>query len=156
MTRMNPYAANFALVQPLIDAAKAVEAQGLEKPLIELVKIRASQVNGCAICLDMHSKEARAAGETDERMLMLSAWRESVLFTPREKAALGWTDALTRLTETAAPDEAYDEMAAHFSDDEKISLSLLIGVINSFNRLGVGFRLSPMVGAPKRVVEAAA
>ena len=146
MSRVNPYTANFALVQPMIDFGKIVEAQGLEKSLMELVKIRSSQVNGCAICLDMHAKEAREAGESVERILMLDAWRESPLYTPREKAALAWTEALTRLTETGAPDEAYDALAAHFSDDEKITLTLLINVINGFNRLGVGFRLSPLVG----------
>ena len=156
MSRMNPYVANFALVQPMIDFGKIVEAQGLEKSLLELVKIRSSQVNGCAICLDMHAREAREAGETVERILMLDAWRESALYTPREKAALGWTDALTRLTETGAPDEAYEALAAHFSDDEKITLTLMINVINGFNRLGVGFRISPPVGKPKKVVLGAA
>jgi AhpD family alkylhydroperoxidase len=146
MSRMNPYTANFALVQPMIEFGQIVEAQGLEKSLMELVKVRSSQINGCAICLDMHAREARAAGESEARILMLDAWRECALYTLREKAALAWTDALTRLTETGAPDEAYDALAAHFSDDEKITLTLLINVINGFNRLGVGFRITPPAG----------
>ena len=95
-------------MKPLIDLGKTVKGYGLEKNLMELVKIRASQINGCGVCLDMHSKEARKAGETEERMLMLSAWRETTLYNEREKAALAWTEALTRLPEKGAPDEIYE------------------------------------------------
>jgi len=138
--RFNPYELNFGLVKPLIDCGNAVQA-GLEKSLNELVKIRASQINGCAVCLHMHAAEARKAGETDERMLMLDAFRESPLFSAREKAALAWTEALTLLTRTHAPDAVYEEVAEHFTPEEMISLTLMIGVINAFNRIGVGFRL---------------
>jgi AhpD family alkylhydroperoxidase len=139
--RLNPYTADVALVQPLIDYGKTVLGMGLEKSLAELVKIRASQINGCAVCLHMHAAEALNGGESPMRLNMLDAWRESPLFTPREKAALGWTDALTRLSETHAPDEDYARMKDQFTEQEQIVLTLLIGVINSFNKLGVGFRV---------------
>jgi AhpD family alkylhydroperoxidase len=139
--RLNPYAADLALVQPLIDYGKTVLGMGLEKKLAELVKIRASQIKGCAVCLHMHTAESLNAGESPMRLHMLDAWRESPLFSAKEKAALGWTEALTRLSETHAPDEDYDRAKAQFSDRELIVLTLLIGVINSFNKLGVGFRV---------------
>jgi AhpD family alkylhydroperoxidase len=143
-TRMNPYVKHFLLVKPLIDLGVAVQGYGLEKSLMELVKIRASQINGCCVCLDMHSKEARNAGETEERVLMLSAWRETTLYNEREKAALAWTEALTRLPEKGAPDDIYQAMQANFSEEEQIALTLLVGIINRFNRIGVGFRVPPV------------
>ncbi len=139
--RLNPYAADLSLVQPLIDYGKTVLGMGLEKKLAELVKIRASQINGCSVCLHMHIAESLNAGESPMRLHMLDAWHESPLFSAREKAALGWTEALTRLAETHAPDADYDRAKAQFSDKELIALTLLIGVINSFNKLGVGFRV---------------
>jgi AhpD family alkylhydroperoxidase len=145
--RLNPYAADLTLVQPLIDYGKTVIGMGLEKKLVQLVEIRASQINGCAVCLHMHTAEALNAGESQMRLHMLDAWHESPLYSAREKAALGWTDALTRLSETHAPDEDYHRVKAQFSDKELIALTLLIGVINSFNKLGVGFRVShPVAG----------
>jgi len=152
--RLNPYARHAALVQPLIDYGQTVEAQGLEPALMELVKIRASQMNGCAVCLDMHIRGAREAGETEERVYMLNAWRESALFTPREKAALGWTEALTRLAETHAPDTDYEAVREQFSEGEAVSLTLLIGVINSFNKLGAGFRVPALRKSLKAVAAA--
>jgi AhpD family alkylhydroperoxidase len=143
-TRINPYGKTFALVQPLIDLGRKVEGYGLEKSLIELVKIRASQINGCCVCLDMHSKDAIANGETPERIIMLDAWRETKLFTPREQAALAWTETLTRLAENGAPDEVYEQVKAQFNDEEQVALTLMIGVINSFNRIGVGFHVPPI------------
>ena len=111
---------------------------------MKLVKIRASQINGCGVCLDMHSKEARKEGETEERVLMLPAWRETTLYNEREKAALAWTEVLTLLPEKGAPDEVYAAVKAHFSEEEQIALTLLVGVINSFNRIGVGFHVPPV------------
>ena len=143
-TRMNPYVKHFGLVKPLIDLGMAVQGYGLEKSLMELVKIRASQINGCGVCLDMHSKEARKEGETEERVLMLNAWRETTLYNEREKAALAWTEVLTLLPEKGAPDEVYAAVQAHFSEEEQIALTLLVGVINSFNRIGVGFHVPPI------------
>jgi AhpD family alkylhydroperoxidase len=147
--RLNPYADHYALAKPLIDYAMTVQALGLEHSLMELVKIRASQINGCAICLDMHAKAAREAGETEERVLMLSVWHESTLYTPRERATLAWTEALTRLAQTGASDAAYDAMAAEFSGEDQVKLTLLIGLINSFNRLGAGFRVAPAASSRK-------
>jgi len=143
-TRMNPYVKHFGLVKPLIDLGKTVKGYGLEESLIKLVEIRASQINGCGVCLDMHAKEARQAGETEERVLMLSAWRETTLYNEREKAALAWTEALTRLPEKGAPDEVYEVVQAQFSEKEQIALTLMIGIINSFNRIGVGFHVPPI------------
>lgn len=140
--RLNPYGANAELVKPLIEFGNAVQER-LDPVLGELVKIRASQINGCAICLHLHTTSARKNGESEERLYMLEAWRESPLYSERERAALGWTDALTRVSETHAPDEAYAALKEHFSEEEQVNLTLLIGAINSFNRLGVGFRLSP-------------
>jgi AhpD family alkylhydroperoxidase len=142
--RINPWAAAPQLISQMVDYSKSVEAAGREKSLVELVKIRASQINGCAICLHMHADEARRQGESEDRILMLDAWREAGLYTPREKAALAWTEALTRLTETRASDEAYDMVKAEFSDEDLVRLTLVINVINSFNRIGVGFRRAPI------------
>jgi len=141
--RINPYAVAPQLLDGLIKYSHAVEAMGLEKSLLELVKIRASQINGCAVCLHMHAEEARRQGESEDRILMLDAWHETGLYSPREKAALAWTEALTRLTETRAPDEAYEAVKAEFSDEDLVKLTLMINVINSFNRFGVGFRVEP-------------
>ncbi|PTL84803.1 carboxymuconolactone decarboxylase family protein [Vitiosangium sp. GDMCC 1.1324] len=147
--RLNPFA-NAALLKPLIDFGTTVVQNGLEPSLMELVKIRASQLNGCAICLHMHTQEARKQGETEERLYLLDAWRESPLYTERERAALGWTDALTLLAQTHAPDEAYQALKAQFTEEEQVKLTLLINVINSFNRFGVGFRLSHPVGTERK------
>ena len=142
--RINPWTAAPQLMEQMVAYSKSVEGAGLEQGLLELVKIRASQINGCAICLHMHSEEARRHGETEDRILMLDAWDEAGLYTAREKAALAWTEALTRLTDTHAPDQAYQAAKAEFSDEELVKLTLMITVINSFNRLGVGFRLAPL------------
>ena len=144
--RLNAYAVAPQLMQPLLDFGRAVEAQGLEPSLLELVKVRASQINGCAVCLDMHVRDARRLGETEERIWMLDAWRETALYTPRERAALAWTEALTRLSETGAPDADYALIEAEFSEEERIKLTLAVAVINGFNRIGVGFRVPPLAG----------
>jgi AhpD family alkylhydroperoxidase len=114
---------------------------GLEKSLIELVKLRASQINGCAYCLDMHARDARKGGETEQRLYLLSAWRESPLFTERECAALAWTECLTRLPTDGAPDDVYEALQRQFTPLEIANLTTLIGLINLWNRIGVGFRL---------------
>ena len=141
--RLNPYITQPALVQPLIDYSQTVQSR-LEPKLAELIKIRASQINGCAICLHMHATEARRLGETEERILMLDAWRETTLYSARERAALGWTEALTRLSESKASDADYAALAAEFTPEEQVNVTLMIGVINSFNKIGVGFRLPPL------------
>ena len=148
--RINPYA-HSNLTQPFIDyATKAAEESGLEHSLLDLVKIRASQMNGCAICLHMHSRDARKAGESEMRVIMLSAWHESPLYSARERAALDWTEALTRLAGHPVSDEAYAAVAAEFTEAEQVALTLAIGTINSFNRLGAGFQLGHAVAAADR------
>lgn len=122
-----------------------VEECGLEPLLLELVKMRASQLNGCAYCLDMHSKDARALGESEQRLYMLSAWQETPFYSERERAALLWTEELTLLSETHASDAVYEEVSRHFSDEEMVNLTLAIVVINGWNRLAVGFRSTPGV-----------
>ena len=112
----------------------------LEAPLLELVKMRASQINGCAFCLDMHSKDARAAGETEQRLYLLNAWREAPFYTERERAALAWTEALTLVAENQVPDELYNEVRQHFSEQELVDLSLAVVTINGWNRLAISFR----------------
>jgi len=139
-TRLNPYAIAPEGVKKMIELEDLLRASGLEYSLYELVKMRASQINGCAFCLHMHSKDARAAGETEERLYLLSAWRESSLYTPRERAALAWTEALTLVAQTGAPDADYDGLKPHFTEVEIVNLTLLIGLINSWNRMAVGLR----------------
>jgi len=121
---------------------------GLEESLIHLMKMRASQINGCAFCLDMHSREARQHGETEQRLYLLSGWRESPLYSARERAALAWTEAVTLIAETHAPDGEYETLRKHFSDVEVVNLTVLIGLINLWNRLCVSLRLPhPVVKA---------
>src|SRR5690606_18842141 len=138
--RLDPFVAAPESMQAMLALEKHVQNCGLEHSLIELVKTRASQINGCAYCIHMHTRDARAAGESEERLYLLSAWRESPLYTPRERAALAWTEALTRVADTHAPDEDYAEMRRHFSEQEAVQLTLLIGVINLWNRMAIGFR----------------
>jgi AhpD family alkylhydroperoxidase len=118
----------------------SIKASGLEPSLLKLVKMRASQINGCAYCLHMHAKEARAQGETEMRLYMLNAWRESPLYTERERAALAWTESLTLISETGAPDADYEMLKGVFNESEQVHLTLAIGAINLWNRLQVGFR----------------
>jgi AhpD family alkylhydroperoxidase len=112
----------------------------LAPSLLDLVKVRASQINGCAYCLDMHSKDARAGGETEQRLYLLDAWKESPLYSDRERAALAWTEALTQIADGHAPDAAYEQARQHFSEKELVDLSLAIVAINGWNRLAIGFR----------------
>jgi AhpD family alkylhydroperoxidase len=127
-----------------IDGLVAVEAwiaKSFDPKLLELVKVRVSQMNGCAHCLHMHRQDALKLGETDDRLLLLNAWRESQLFTTRERAALAWAEALTEITKSHAPDDIYEEAHANFSDDEFLALSIGVAMINAWNRLAIGFRL---------------
>jgi AhpD family alkylhydroperoxidase len=118
----------------------AVRRSGLEPLLCELVKLRASQINGCAYCLDMHSKDARALGEDEQRLHVLAAWREAPFYSARERAALAWCEALTLLPQTGAPDDVYAELEAHFSPEEIAALTFAVVAINGWNRLAVGLR----------------
>ena len=117
-----------------------VDQSGLDPKLIHLVKIRASQINGCAYCLVMHTNEARKDGESDERMHLLNAWDEAPVFSEKERAALAWAETLTDIKETHAPDAVYDEVRPHFSEKELIDLSIAIAMINAWNRLSIGAR----------------
>jgi AhpD family alkylhydroperoxidase len=123
-----------------LDCGKEVLQSGLEESLMELVKIRASQINGCAFCLHMHTAAARRQGESEERLYLLDAWRESPLYTARERAALAWTEALTQVAETHAPDGVYHALQALFTEQEQVALTMLIVTINGWNRIQVGFR----------------
>jgi AhpD family alkylhydroperoxidase len=118
----------------------AAAGSGLEPSLLELVKTRASQINGCAYCLDMHTKDARANGETEQRLYLLAAWREAPFYTDRERAALAWTEALTLVSESHVPDDVYEEARRHFSEEELVNLSWAIVVINGWNRVAIAFR----------------
>lgn len=138
--KLDPYAAAPALMKSWTGTAMAVAAS-LEPSLIELVKIRASQINGCANCINMHTAEARAKGETEQRIYLLSAWREAPCYTMRERAALGWTDALTRLSEGHGHENAYDALKTQFTEEEQVKLTLMINIINGWNRIAVGFGL---------------
>ena len=128
-------------LKPLFALGAQVEASGLEHALLELVKMRSSQLNGCAYCLDMHSKDARAAGETEQRLYLLDAWRETSLYSERERAALAWTEAVTRVADGHVPDDVYDEASNHFTEDELVALTLAIVAVNGWNRLNIAFRM---------------
>jgi AhpD family alkylhydroperoxidase len=138
--RLDTFAAEPALMKSWLDFTQGVHKGGLEESLMELVKIRASQINGCAFCLDMHTAAARNRGETEQRLYLLDAWRDSPLYSERERAALAWTEALTLLPETRAPDDVYRTLQAQFSEKEQVTLTLLIVAINGWNRIQVGFR----------------
>jgi AhpD family alkylhydroperoxidase len=119
------------------------KSSGLDSSLLQLVRMRASQINGCAYCLDMHSKDARAEGETEQRLYCLPAWRETPFYTDRERAALAWTEAVTLVTEGHVPDDVFDEARKHFSEDELANLTLVIVTINGWNRFSIAFRAVP-------------
>jgi AhpD family alkylhydroperoxidase len=133
-------ATNPRFLQPLFAVQAAIEASGIDHKLLYLVQMRASQINGCAYCIDMHSKDARAEGETEQRLYSLDAWREAPFYSDRERAALEWTEAVTLVASTRVPDEAYEAVRAQFSEDEIKTLTLAIGMINVWNRLNVSFR----------------
>jgi AhpD family alkylhydroperoxidase len=138
--RLNPFAVAPAAMKSWLDWSTGIPKSGLEDCLMELVKIRASQINGCARCLHMHTADARKHGETEERLYLLYTWRESPLYSERERAALAWTEALTLVSETRAPDDVYRTLRANFTEEEQVTLTLLIVAINGWNRIQVGFR----------------
>ena len=138
--RMNFYQAAPETIKALVAVENQITASGLEQSLIELVKTRASQINGCAYCIHMHTEDARKHGETEQRLYLLNAWRESPLYSDRERAALAWTEALTHIAETHAPDADYEAVRAQFSDAELVNLTTLIGAINAWNRIAISFR----------------
>jgi AhpD family alkylhydroperoxidase len=141
--------ANPGVFKAMYSLQKYVDECGLEHPLLELIKVRASQINGCAYCLDMHTKDARAAGETEQRLYALSAWQETPFYTERERAALTWTEAVTLVSEGRVPDEIFERVRAHFSDEELINLTTAIVTINSWNRFAISFRAVPGTYQPQ-------
>ncbi|WP_339469986.1 carboxymuconolactone decarboxylase family protein [Pseudomonas capeferrum] len=127
----------------MVGLEQALAKSGLENSLLELVRLRASQINGCAYCINMHANDARQAGETEARLQTLSVWQETAYFTPRERAALAWVENLTRLPERGAPQPEYEALQAHFEPQEVVNLTLAITTINAWNRFGVGFAMVP-------------
>jgi AhpD family alkylhydroperoxidase len=127
----------------LYDLEAYLAGSGLEHKLLHLIKMRASQINGCAYCLDMHSLDARAIGETEQRLYTLDAWAETPFFTDRERAALDWTEAVTLVSRTHVPDDVYEETRKHFSEKEIVDLTLAVGMINLWNRLAISTRAVP-------------
>ena len=139
-SRINYLRVSPRAIQAMMGLQNFVNGSGLEHSLLELVKMRASQINGCAYCLDMHSKDARAAGETEQRLYLLNAWREAPLYSERERAALEWTEALTFLREEQVPDHVFAAVREHFSEEELVNLSLAVVAITGWNQLNVAFR----------------
>jgi AhpD family alkylhydroperoxidase len=137
--RMNFYEKGFKAMKPLFSMGAYLVKSSVEQSLLDLVAFRASQINGCAYCLDMHSKDLRAHGETEQRLYMLDAWRESPLYTDRERAALAWTEAVTKLEKKNVPDDVYEEALRQFSEEELVDLTIAVITINSWNRINVAF-----------------
>ena len=138
------------LFKKLADLSAALKGSAIEQRLHDLMQIRASQINGCAYCLDMHSKDARANGETEQRLYALNAWRETPFFTDRERAALAWTEAVTLVSQDHVPDSVYEEARQRFSEEELVNLTLAVAAINSWNRLAISFRAVPGTYQPKK------
>lgn len=136
-------------LKPMIELEKYVATSGLERSLYELVKTRASQINGCAYCLDMHTKDARKAGETEQRLYVLSAWRETSFYTPRKRAALAWTEAVTQISHEGVSEELFKVTSQHFEEKELVALTMAIVAINGWNRLAISFGTIPGSYEPK-------
>ncbi|AHG62122.1 carboxymuconolactone decarboxylase family protein [Advenella mimigardefordensis] len=141
--RINYYAAAPQAMKAMMGLEKAISQSVLPATLRELVRIRASQINGCAYCIDMHTSDALKAGEPPRRLMAISAWRETPFFDARERAALLWTETLTRVADNGAPNDVYQEVAAQFSEQELSELTFVIATINAWNRFGVGFAMQP-------------
>src|SRR5205085_8994207 len=144
--RLSKKSVNPQLFQAVLNLEMKVQASGIDKKLLHLVKAKASQINHCAYCIDMHMKEARADGETEERLFLLSAWREAPQFTAKERAALAWTETVTLVADTNVPDHEWDAVREEFSEEDVASLTLAIATINVWNRISVSFRTVP--GSP--------
>ncbi len=142
-TRLNYYHVSPAAVKAMMELEGFVKQSGLDQTLLNLVKLRASQINGCAYCVDLHSSEAKKSGETERRMNALSVWQEAPFFTEKERAALAWTEAVTLLSQTHVPDAIYQEIKSHFTEKEIVDLTMAIVTINGWNRLAVSFRMQP-------------
>jgi AhpD family alkylhydroperoxidase len=141
------------VLKAMLDLSRYLYQCGLEHSLLNLVDLRASQINGCAYCLDMHWKDLKAGGEDDQRLYSLDAWRETPFYTERERAALAWTEAVTNVTPSRVPDEVYEEARLHFSEKELADLTLAVVAINGWNRLNIAFRTVPGTYQPTKVRE---
>ena len=141
--RLNWYKLSPDAYKAMLGMEQALEKSGLELSLLELVRLRASQLNGCAYCVNMHANDARQEGETEQRLQCLSVWRETTFFTPRERAALAWVESLTLLPQEGAPQARFESLREQFTDKEMVDLTLAISTINAWNRFGVGFALQP-------------
>jgi AhpD family alkylhydroperoxidase len=141
--RLDFYKASPDAIKAMLAFSAATEKLGLEKPLLELVKLRASQINGCAFCVDMHATDARKGGESERRLYAVSVWHETPFFTPRERAALAWTEAVTRISTGGASDDVYAALREQFTPKEQMDLTLAIAMINCWNRLAISFRMMP-------------
>jgi AhpD family alkylhydroperoxidase len=143
--RLNAYQVAPDTMKALGALETHLQGSGLEKSLVELVKTRASQINGCAFCINMRTQDARKQGETEQRLYLLNAWRESPVYTDRERAALAWTEAVTLIAETHVPDDVYSEVRSQFSEQETVNLTMLVATINAWNRISISFRSLPAV-----------
>ncbi|CAD6521057.1 hypothetical protein LMG28727_01534 [Paraburkholderia kirstenboschensis] len=141
--RLDFYKASPAAIKAMLGLEERIGKSSIEKSLAELVRLRASQINGCAFCVDMHTADARKGGETDRRLATVVTWRETPFFTDRERAALEWTEALTLISHDHAPDAVWEAVRPHFGDEELVDLTLLISAINAWNRFAVSFRKMP-------------
>lgn len=141
--RLNFYKASPNAIKGMLGLEEQIGKSRLEKPLVELVRLRASQINGCAYCVDLHSTDARKGGESDRRLATLSVWRETPFFSERERAALEWAEALTLIAQSHVPDDVWERVKPHFGDDEIVDLTLLINTINAWNRFAIAFRKLP-------------
>jgi AhpD family alkylhydroperoxidase len=151
-TRLNHAITGSIAYRAMSQLERAVRNCGLESSLIELVKIRTSQVNGCAYCIDMHTKDARAAGESEQRIYLLSAWRESPFYSERERAALEWAESLTLIADNHVPDDIYERVATHFTEEELANLTLAVVTINGWNRFAISFRSEPGIYQPQQTL----
>jgi len=141
--RLNYYKASPAAIKAMLGLEERIGKSSIEKSLAELVRLRASQINGCAFCVDMHTTDARKGGETDRRLATVVTWRETPFFTDRERAALEWTEALTLIAHDHVPDAVWEAVRPHFSDEELVDLTLLVSTINAWNRFAISFRSMP-------------
>ena len=141
--RLDFYKANPAAIKALLGVEERIGKSALQKSLTELVRLRASQINGCAFCVDMHTSDARKGGETERRLATVVVWRETPFFTDRERAALEWTEALTLVSQGHVPDAVWNAVRPHFSDEELVDLTLLVSAINAWNRFAISFRKMP-------------
>jgi AhpD family alkylhydroperoxidase len=145
-TRIDYSKASPAALKAMYALQVAVNTSGLEPSLQELIKLRVSQINGCAFCIDMHFREAKAKGEKEERLYLLDAWRESPVYTDRERAALAWAEAVTLVSQTHVPDDVFAEARKHFDESELVNLTLAVVAINGWNRFSISFRVMPLLG----------